>query len=82
MLTSFGVETLFVQPQACYWVMIDEVRFNNFSDIFGPNPAIPNPFRVNHHSGPMLTLVETAGFIGADAPLKPSSGQFPFEEEL
>jgi hypothetical protein len=79
MPTSFGVDTLSAQPQACYRVMVDEVRFNNFSNIFGPNPTIPNPFGVNHHVRPMLTLVKTAGFISTDATLKPSSGQFFFE---
>ena len=52
--------------QAGHDLALDHVSFHDLRHIGFRFHGIPDPFRINHHTGPQSTVVETAGFVGPD----------------
>ena len=59
----------------------DDVRVDDFVYIFGLDASIPDCFGVDHYGWSEFTLVEAAGFIGADV-FYSALCQLGFEEAL
>ena len=61
-----GVEYGVGNDEAGYWRAADDVGVDDFVYILGLDASVPDGFGVNHYRWPQFTLVEAAGFIGAD----------------
>jgi hypothetical protein len=62
-----GVDAAGGEAKALDGAAVDEVFFNYFVDILFIHEAVPDGFRVDDEDGPVFALVETAGFVDADA---------------
>ena len=76
------VDTFIRQPQTLDRPLMNDVRFDNFRHVFGFDAAVPNCFRVNNHGWPVLALIQTTGFVGANGGLQSARGEFLFESQL
>lgn len=56
--------------------------FNDFVDICGSDVAVPDGIGIDHDIGPVLALIEAAGFIGADFVLQPTLRELLLEDPL
>lgn len=52
--------------QAGHDFAFDHVSFHDLRHIGFRFHGVPDPLRINHHTGSQRTVVETAGFIGPD----------------
>ncbi|HEV2136539.1 MAG TPA: hypothetical protein VGR47_20130 [Terracidiphilus sp.] len=67
MRAGFGIEAVFVDPQALDGTASDEVLGDDGFGVFGVDVAIPDGVRVDDDHGTVLALIETAGFVDAHA---------------
>ena len=56
-------------------ISADDVRFDDFVDVGSIYVPIPDAVGIHDKIGPVLALVETAGFIGANFVLQATLGQ-------
>jgi hypothetical protein len=63
MRAAFGIDALFGDSQPFHRAAAHQVLSNNFFGVFRPYIAVPHGIRINHHRGPMLALVQAAGFV-------------------
>ena len=82
MLACGGVDALVLEDETGYGDVIQDVRLDDFSNIFGLHLAVPHCFGIDDHRGPMLTLIEAAGFVGAYRALQTTIGKCGLEELL
>lgn len=75
MRTRRRVDALRRQAQPGDRLAGHDVAIDDFVDIGFGHAAVPHAIRVDDDRGAMLTLVETPGAIGADAPVQSSGGQ-------
>jgi hypothetical protein len=68
---AFGIDAAIGEAQAFDGLSADQVLLHDLSRIRRLHMAVPNRLRVNHNGGPMLALVETAGFIDAHRRAQP-----------
>jgi len=71
---SFGIQTLVGNAQPLNRNAGDEVLGNNDCGIAGLHIAVPDCLRIDHHNRPMLTLIQTTGFV--DAHFAGQAGRF------
>ena len=57
-----------------------QMLFNNLIQIFGSNESIPDLLRIDHDRGPMLTLLQAAGFVHPENAGKPRRFDLVFEQ--
>lgn len=57
---------LFINSQPFDWRIIQDMRFENFGNVFGANAAIPNAFGIHDDRRAELAGVEAARLISAD----------------
>lgn len=62
---ALGVDALIVQPQSLDRFAANQVFRDDRFGILRLYTAIPNCLRVNHNCGPVLALVQAAGFVDA-----------------
>ena len=60
MRASFGIDAFIGQAQTLHWPATDQMLIYDLRRVLRLDVTIPNSFRVNHHRGPMLALVEAA----------------------
>lgn len=70
------------QCQSLNRLPANDVRFDDFVNVGRGYAPIPHPVRIDNKIGPMLALVETAGFIGPNFVLQPALGQLLLEDPL
>jgi hypothetical protein len=58
------------------------VGFDDLIDIRSGDAAVPNGVGIDHHVRPVLALIETPGFVSADAVLIPENRQFLLKSQL
>jgi hypothetical protein len=76
-----GIEDGVGNNEAGYRGAADDVGFDDFVDVVGLDATVPDGFGVNDDRGAQLTLIEAAGFIGADV-FYAALGQLGFEQAL
>ena len=67
MRAAGGVDAALGQHQPLYGTPGDQVLAHDLLHIRGLNVAVPDGFRIDDDRRPVLTLVEAAGLVGADA---------------
>ena len=82
MRTPFCIQAGLGNHQSLYRQVADDVRFNDFVHIIRRDSAIPDCLRIDHNRRPVLTLIKTAGFVGADRSFNALLGQFDLEDAL
>jgi hypothetical protein len=65
MWTALRVQALVGNAQPFDRPAANQVLCDDLGRVFGPHAAIPDGLRVDHHRGPMLALVQAAGFVNA-----------------
>ena len=70
MLTSRGIDAMVLQPQPFYRHSTHDVRLDNLCHILLLYAAIPDLVRINHDVRSVLTLIQAAGLVGANACFK------------
>ena len=70
MLACWSIDAVISQPQSLYRNAPGDVRFDDLSYVLRANAAIPDLVRINHDVRSVLTLIQAAGFVGANACLK------------
>ncbi len=65
--TDFGVDTGVIDAQPFHRVAVYEMLFHDLLGILGPDSPVPDCIRINYHGRPVLALVETQGFVNANA---------------
>jgi hypothetical protein len=58
------------------------VRFNDFVNIRGGDPAVPDSVGIHDHGRAVLALIEAPGLIRSDAVLESKHSQLLLESEL
>ena len=82
MLTAFGVKARLGQHQARDRHAVDDMRLDDFSDIFQLHVAVPDAFGIHHYVRPMLALIQATSFISSHAAFEPPRGEFLLEAKL
>jgi hypothetical protein len=67
MRAAGGVDAALGQPQPLDGTSAGQVLADDLLHIFRLNMAVPHGLRINDNGWPVLALVETAGFVSADA---------------
>lgn len=67
MRAGLGIDTLIGQPQPLHRPAIHQVFLHNFRGIFGLHVSVPDRLWIDDDGGPMLALVEAAGFVDPDS---------------
>jgi hypothetical protein len=80
-LFVYSVQDFVGNAQAFDGLVIHDVRFDDFVDVFGPDSAVKNALRVDGDGGAELALIEAAGLIGANE-LDAALREFHFKEPL
>ena len=65
-----GVDAGFGQTEALDGATADKVLGDNFFGVASVDEAVPDGFRVDHHDGAVLALVQATGLIDADFALE------------
>jgi len=65
MRTRFGVNAVLAQAEALDGTTGDEMLGDDGLSVFRVDVAVPDGIRVDHHGGPVLALIETAGLVDA-----------------
>lgn len=61
------IQAFICDAQPFYRLAPDQMFPHNLVRVFRLDVAIPNRLGINHHRGPMLALVQTAGFVNPHA---------------
>src|SRR5579871_4220149 len=81
-LARRSVQTLVGEAQTLDRLAADDVRLDDFVDIGLGDMAVPDGVGIDHDVGPVLTLIEAAGLVGAHATFESTLGQLLLEEFL
>ncbi len=65
-----GVEAGVWEAQTLDGTAVEEVLGDDLLDVFDVDEAVPDGLGVDHDDGPVLALVEAAGFVGSDVVLE------------
>ena len=76
-----GVQNFVGDHQPLHRLPAQDVRVDNFVNVFGLDASVPDRFRINHHSWAQFALIQATGFIGADV-FDSALGQLGFEQAL
>jgi hypothetical protein len=82
MSATFRVQAFVCQHQSGDRYFVDNVRFDDFPNVFGSDSAIPDCFGINDHRWPVFALIQTTGAIGSDGGFQSARSQFLFEKQL
>jgi hypothetical protein len=74
--TGGGVDAAFRQAEALDRPPVDQVLADDLLDIADGYRPVPDLLGVDDHRGPVLALIEAAGFVGAHARLEPRPAHF------
>jgi hypothetical protein len=69
---TLGIEARIGQAKALDGAMVQEVLVDDLLDVLEVDEAVPDSLGIDHDDGPVLTLVEAAGLVGADVMLEAS----------
>ena len=79
MLAARCINALFFQPQPLNWHSTQDVRLDDLCYILRLHTAIPDLIRINYDVRAMLTVIQAAGFVGANRCLQLSRRNCLFE---
>jgi len=67
MRARLGIDAAIGEPQPLDGTAGDQMLFNDLSCVFGAHATVPDRLRIDHNGGAVLALIETEGFVDADA---------------
>jgi hypothetical protein len=82
MFAGRRIDTVGSQQKPFNGLAAHNMGVDNFVNVRLGHASVPDALRIDHDIRPMLTLIETAGLVGPNPPLKSSLRQLQLEQLL